>query len=293
MFAAVAFRLMPSMNRILASIHSLRYGLPAVNTLYHEFKTAVPTKDTENNTGIRLKKTLSLRNLSYTYDEAKTPAVNNISININNGDSIGFIGTSGSGKSTLLDMVLGLLTPDTGNIFIDDVDIKQNLRNWQSQIGYVAQSIFLTDDTLRRNVAFGIAEDKIDNNAVWSAIVAAQLEQFIEDLPDKLETMVGERGVRLSGGQRQRIGIARALYHDPTVLILDEATSALDMKTEEEVMRSISALQGTKTILIVAHRLTTLKNCTQIVELEHGRIKKMGSYHEIIKSNIVANDILN
>ena len=188
---------------------------------------------------------------------------------------MGFIGTSGAGKSTLIDVILGLITPDKGQVQIDGIDIQSNLRGWQDHIGYVPQSIFLTDDTLRRNVAFGLPDELIDNEAVLKAIKSAQLDEFIRTLPLGMETMVGERGVRLSGGQRQRIGIARALYHDPKVLVLDEATSALDMDTEKEVMQAINALTGDKTLLIIAHRLSTVSNCDCVYTMEQGRIVKM------------------
>jgi ABC-type multidrug transport system fused ATPase/permease subunit len=191
---------------------------------------------------------------------------------IQRGESIGFIGSSGAGKSTLVDILLGLLTPNSGEVRVDGVNIQENLRNWQDQIGYVPQSIFLTDDTLRRNVAFGLPENQIDDNAITHAIRATQLEEFVASLPDGLETLVGERGIRLSGGQRQRIGIARALYHDPPVLVLDEATSSLDTATEHGVMQAVTALQGTKTLIIVAHRLSTVEHCDHLFRLEHGSV---------------------
>jgi ABC-type multidrug transport system fused ATPase/permease subunit len=200
------------------------------------------------------------------------PALDDLSLRIQKGESIGFIGPSGSGKSTLVDVVLGLLTPSPGQVLVDGDDIQKNLRAWQDQIGYVPQSIYLTDDTLRRNVAFGLPDGEIDDAAVKRAIRAAQLEDFVAGLPKDLETIVGERGVRLSGGQRQRIGIARALYHDPVVLVLDEATSALDTATERGVMEAVTALRGNKTILIVAHRLSTVANCDRLYRLEQGKI---------------------
>jgi ABC-type multidrug transport system fused ATPase/permease subunit len=167
---------------------------------------------------------------------------------------------------------------------MDDIDVHTNLRNWQRQIGYVPQTIYLTDDTLRRNIAFGLSEEEIDDAAVTRAIEAAQLDDFVDSLPDKLDTIVGEHGVRLSGGQRQRIGIARALYHDPEVLVLDEATSALDNATEVEVMKAISALHGKKTILIVAHRLTTVSGCDRIYRLDKGCIVQAGAAQEVLAS---------
>jgi ABC-type multidrug transport system fused ATPase/permease subunit len=207
-----------------------------------------------------------------------------VKISIRKGESIGLIGPSGSGKSTLLDLLLGLLPPNSGKILVDGRDIYSNLRGWQDQIGYVSQSIYLTDDTLRRNIAFGIPSDEIDERSVRSALKAAQLEEFVNELPLGLDTMVGERGVRLSGGQRQRIGIARALYHDPELLVLDEATSALDNETEKGVMDSVAKLHGTKTIIIVAHRLSTVKGCDRLYRLDRGRIVQEGRYSEVVNS---------
>ena len=196
---------------------------------------------------------------------------------------MGIVGPSGSGKSTLVDVVLGLLTPDVGQVQVDGQDIQHCLRDWQDQIGYVPQSIYLTDDTLRRNVAFGLPGDEIDASAVQRAIRAAQLEEFVADLPDGLDTIVGERGIRLSGGQRQRIGIARALYHDPAVLVLDEATSALDAATERGVMQSVTALHGTKTILIVAHRMSTVEHCDRLYRMHKGKVVAEGTPAEMLR----------
>jgi ABC-type multidrug transport system fused ATPase/permease subunit len=214
-----------------------------------------------------LRDSLILDHISYTYPAAENPALQDISLTISKGEMIGFVGESGSGKSTLIDILLGLLKPDAGKVIVGDADIQDDLRAWQNQIGYVPQSIYLTDDTLRRNVAFGLAEEDIDDDAVRRALKAAQLQSFVDLLPDGADTIVGERGVRLSGGQRQRIGIARALYHDPQVLVLDEATSALDNETEAEVMDAVIAMQGEKTILIVAHRLSTLLGCDRVCKV--------------------------
>jgi ABC-type multidrug transport system fused ATPase/permease subunit len=188
-----------------------------------------------------------------------------------------------------VDTVLGLLKPSHGIVSVDGVDIQANTRSWQDLIGYVPQSIFLTDDTLRRNVAFGLSEEQIDDRAVRHAIRAAQLEQYVDNLPDGLNTMVGERGVRLSGGQLQRIGIARALYHDPAVLVLDEATSSLDTETEKSVMDAVRALRGEKTIIIVAHRLSTVEHCDQLFRLEEGVIVDQGDAAAILaRGNLAA-----
>jgi ABC-type multidrug transport system fused ATPase/permease subunit len=218
---------------------------------------------------------LQIKDVTYIYPgtpDGQLPALDHVSLAIGKGEAVGFVGTSGSGKSTLVDVILGLLPPSAGVITVDGLGIGENVRAWQDQIGYVPQAIYLTDDTLRRNVAFGLPDGQIDEDAVWHAIKAAQLEEFVNSQARGLDTVVGERGVRLSGGQRQRIGIARALYHDPDVLVLDEATSALDMVTEAAVMEAVTALKGRKTILIVAHRLSTVEHCDRLFCLDQGRL---------------------
>jgi len=289
LFAAAAFRLMPSVNRVLGAVQSLRYGLPVINTLYEELKLAALEPAAQNNNEVHGFQTeIRLIDIRYTYPSASAPALNGLSVSIRKGESVGFIGSSGSGKSTLVDIILGLLTPNAGQVAVDGQDIQINLRAWQDQIGYVPQSIYLTDDTLRRNVAFGLPNEQIDDAAVQRAIQAAQLEEFVSSLPNGLETLVGERGVRLSGGQRQRIGIARALYHDPGVLVLDEATSALDITTERGVMQAVTALRGSKTILIVAHRRSTVEHCDRLSRLEQGRVVEEGSPQQIFQANKMA-----
>ncbi len=283
LFAAAAFRLMPSINRVLSSAQALRYSLPVVNTLYEELKLISPnTLALQSNSFDDFRHELCLTGVTYHYPATKVPALNGISINIRKGESVGLIGSSGSGKTTLVDVILGLLAPSTGLVEVDGHDIQQSLRKWQDQIGYVPQSIYLTDDTLKRNVAFGLPSEQIDDLAVRRAIKASQLEEFVSALPEGIETLVGERGIRLSGGQRQRIGIARALYHDPAVLVLDEATSALDVETEREVMEAVSALQGSKTIIVVAHRLSTVANCNRLFRLECGRVIDEGTPAEML-----------
>lgn len=282
LFAAAAFRLMPSVNRMLAAVQSLRYSVPAIDTVHGELlllnaEQAEPKPFRRRQTfGVKLRSDIRLRAVRFTYPSAHMPALDGISVLIRKGESVGFVGPSGSGKSTLVDTILGLLTPESGNVIVDGKSIHENIRAWQDQIGYVPQSIYLTDDTLRRNVAFGLSDDAIDDDAVRRAIRAAQLEEFVGGLPEGLQTIVGERGVRLSGGQRQRIGIARALYHDPGVLVLDEATSALDSATERDVMQAVNALHGSKTILIVAHRLSTVEHCDRLYQLDQGRVVAEG-----------------
>ena len=277
LFAAAAFRLLPSVNRAISAVQLLRYSLPVIDTLHAELKLAVSETAGTNTPVTPFRTELELNKVTYTYPGAPAAALNELSLSIHRGESVGFIGASGAGKSTLVDILLGLLPPDRGEVRVDGKDIQHALRNWQDQIGYVPQSIFLTDDTLARNVAFGLPNAQIDDAAVWRAIRAAQLEEFVHSLPEGLDTLVGERGVRLSGGQRQRIGIARTLYHDPAVLVLDEATSSLDTATERGVMQAVRALQGTKTILIAAHRLSTVEYCDRLYRLEQGRVVEEGT----------------
>ena len=274
-FAASAFRLIPSANRIMSSIQNIKYAESVVSLLYKEFNLPPILSKNENIINDFSSK-ISLESLSFKYSGKRDMALSNISFDIYKGETIGIMGLSGSGKSTLVDLMLGLLNPSEGKIKVDDIEISSSLRSWHSQIGYVPQVIFLIDDTLRNNIALGIPPDLIDENAMNNAIQSAQLFDFINSLDEKLNTMVGERGVRLSGGQRQRIGIARALYNNPSILILDEATSSLDTETELGVMNAIEAMHGQRTILIVAHRLTTLKNCDKIFKIHSGKIVNSG-----------------
>jgi ABC-type multidrug transport system fused ATPase/permease subunit len=273
LFAAAAFRLMPSMNRMIINAQSIRFALPVIHHLSAEMSLFRNSpKLAANLERLSFDREICIRDLSYAYPKAHRHALTKVGLKIPRGSSVGFVGSSGAGKSTLVDIILGLLTPVSGQVLVDGQDIQSNLRSWQNLIGYVPQNIYLTDDTLRRNVAFGLAENQIDNAAVRKAIKAAQLEDFVADLPQGLETVVGERGIRLSGGQRQRIGIARALYHDPEVLVLDEATSSLDTATEQDVMQAVRALHGEKTVLIVAHRLSTVAHCDRLYRLEQGQL---------------------
>lgn len=289
LFALAAFRLMPSVNRILGSLLSLRYGLAVVDVLHEELELPAHEAAAKSASGMAFQHEIRLEGLGYTYPEASAPALNGLSIVIREGESVGFIGSSGAGKSTLVDVILGLLPPQVGRVMVDGHDIRQSLRSWQDNIGYVPQAIYLTDDSLRRNVAFGLADKDIDEASVRCAIRSAQLEDFVASLPDGIETVVGERGIRLSGGQRQRIGIARALYRNPPVLVLDEATSALDTDTERGVMQAIAALRGggggDKTIIIVAHRLSTVEHCDKLYRLERGNVAEEMMPAEIFNTN--------
>ncbi len=284
-FVMAAFKIMPSANKIIGSMQSLRYSVPVINRIYDEM--LLPVKGGTHNEEIQKKLTnnIHIKDVDFQYSESSDSAIHAVNININDGSVVGFIGPSGAGKSTLINVILGLLKPVKGQVLVNEIDIQNNLRSWQNRIGYVPQSIYLTDDTLKNNVAFGVPEGEIDIQSVNDAISQSQLKEFVEDLPQGIETMVGENGVRLSGGQRQRIGIARALYHHPSVLVLDEATSALDSITESEVMDTIESLHGNKTIIIIAHRISTLKNCDCIYKLKNGTIIDKGNLNRMVNTN--------
>ena len=282
LFAAAAFRVMPSINRLLMATQTLIFNRSIIASVYKDFLLDSPDSSTTG-IGNKFATQLELTDVSFKYPTAATASLQNVSLVVKRGEAVGFVGPSGAGKSTLVDVILGLFAPTSGVVKVDGQDVQQNLRNWQNQIGYVPQAIYLTDDTLRRNVAFGLNDENIDDNLVSNAIRLAQLEEFVATLPEKLETVVGERGVRLSGGQRQRIGIARALYHNPSVLVLDEATSSLDTPTEHGVMQAVQALQGSKTVLIVAHRLSTVEYCDRLYKIENARITEEGTFHEVVQ----------
>jgi len=233
-------------------------------------------------------KSIRLNKLGFRYSQQTPYVLKQINLTITKGSRVGVIGTTGSGKSTLLDIVMGLLQPTDGKLEVDGQAVTPgNTRAWQAHIAHVPQAIYLADSTIEENIAFGVSKDQIDHRRVRQAAQQAQIAESIESWPKQYQTIVGERGVRLSGGQRQRIGIARALYKQADVIIFDEATSALDNETEFAVMRAIEGLSSDLTILIIAHRLTTLKNCAQIVELADGNIKRLGSYQEIVKQSSV------
>ena len=271
LFAAAAFRILPSVNRILISSQTLRYSMPNITKIYNELQiTASKKANPMSSKKIKFKNQISLQNLSFSYPGSNKKTLNNCSLNISAGECVGIVGASGSGKSTLVDNILGLFTPNSGKITVDGQDIQNNMRSWQDQVGYVSQNLFLIDATITSNVAFGISPKKINIKSVEKALKMAQLNEFIKLLPDGKNTILGEGGIKLSGGQRQRIGIARALYHNPPVIVLDEATNALDTKTEIEVMKSVLSLKGIKTIIMIAHRLQTLSQCDRIFRVSAG-----------------------
>jgi len=280
LFGAAAFRLVPAVSRMVTMVQTIAINRPIVNELFHDLSLrASNSPRRQDHDGFAHE--VEVNDLNFKYETAPTNALSNVSLRVKRGEAVGLVGPSGSGKSTLVDVLLGLLAPVSGAVLVDGINVQDRIRWWQDQIGYVPQSIFLTDDTLRRNVAFGLPKSAIDDAAVDAAIRAAQLEEFVKTLPLGLETVVGERGVRLSGGQRQRIGIARALYHNPDVLVLDEATSSLDTETEHGVMQAVQALQGKKTVIIVAHRLSTVEYCDRLYRLENARIVDEGTFSEV------------
>ncbi len=284
LFAAAAFRLLPSISRAMISLQTIKFAQPVVDLMSHEFLEAqlLPaSKPAVGSQEVSFKDCLELRDVDFAFSQEGLKTLSNINLKISAGKTIGICGESGSGKSTLIDVIMGLLSPTKGNILIDGKNLMGREQSWGEVIGYVPQSIFITDDSILKNIAFGIPESVIDMQKIERAVVSAQLSEFINSLPDGLDTVVGERGVRLSGGQRQRIGLARALYHNPQVLVLDEATSALDEFTEIGVMNAIGALRNKVTIIIVAHRLSTFKYCDDIYRLEGGEVKWTGKYSEL------------
>lgn len=276
-YAISAFRMLPSFSRITNAYNNIMYSKAAVNAVYEEIskiellekniekKNKTDTSNTSNNEDI------VVYNLDFKYGEEHEDVLNSVSMCFKHCESTAIIGESGSGKSTLADLVLGILKPTAGDIIFEGKSIYSDLKKWHKLIGYVPQTIYLIDDTIRRNIAFGVMDQEIDEQKIWNALHEAQLDEFVRKLEDGLDTRVGDRGVRLSGGQRQRIGVARALYNDPKILILDEATSALDTDTENALMEAIDKMHGNRTLLIIAHRLTTIKNCDRIYKVENHR----------------------
>ncbi|MFT9493368.1 ABC transporter ATP-binding protein, partial [Anaerosolibacter sp.] len=283
LFAMAAFRLMPSINRVMALITGIRYSQPALTVVFEDLRIedkmlSIKFGSTNPSTaGNRIgpktyNNSINLDNVSFRYPNQLDYSIKDVSLTIPIGQSVAFVGESGAGKTTLVDLILGLFQPESGKITVDGKNLNEQVLIWQKKIGYIPQTIFLTDDTIRGNVAFGIEDKNIKDADIWRALDQAQLKEFVESLPEKLESKVGERGVRLSGGQRQRIGIARALYHDPEILFMDEATSALDNETEKEIIKAIDGLKGDKTLIIIAHRLSTIENCDVVYKMNKGRL---------------------
>ncbi len=270
LIAAATFRLLPSANRIIQSINNIRFGLPSADTLSSELKTT-ETREIqdkfENKVPLIFEK-LNLANIAFCYPDTKKNIIENANFEISKGDKLGILGPSGSGKSTLIDVVTGLLKPKSGEIKLNNTEINLSQKNWYKKIGYVSQFIFLIDDSIKKNIAFGIEDNKINQNLMDKSINTAGLNEFIQNSPNGIDTKIGEFGARISGGQRQRIGIARAIYSNSEILVLDEATSAIDLQTEERIIKNINSLLN-KTIIIISHRMSTIKNCNKIFEIKN------------------------
>lgn len=287
LYAFAGYRLIPALQQIYAAITSLRFNSPAINSLYTDMKNIHSISKNFNEKKIVFDKTITLSRVDYRYPDTSKITLKNINLSIGVNTTVGFVGPTGSGKTTLVDIILGLLEAQQGTLEIDQKVInKSNVRSWQSCIGYVPQQIFLSDNTVAANIAFGTDIENIDLKAVEKAARIANIHEFIDnELPKKYQTTVGERGVRLSGGQRQRIGIARALYNNPKVLIFDEATSALDNITEQEVMKAINNLHNKITIIMIAHRLSSLNKCDNIFLLNKGELKAQGNFEQLIQKS--------
>ncbi|MEO0706199.1 MAG: ABC transporter ATP-binding protein [Cyanobacteria bacterium J06649_5] len=312
LFAVASIRLVPAVSQILSALGQIRFSLFALDMLCMDLKEteqfnqdgtqksrlAVSTpsqiaSQMARNLGhdrapqssmapLPFNYEVALEGITYRYPSAEAPAIKDFSLTLRKGESIALVGKSGSGKTTLVDILLGLLEPEQGDITVDGRSAYEDIRGWQNLLGYIPQSIFLTDSTIEQNIAYGVPVEEIDNERLQQAIAAAQLEELIDQMPDGVKTEVGERGVRVSGGQRQRIGIARALYHGREILVLDEATSALDTETEQLVSEAINALAGSKTLIIIAHRYSTIEKCDRIYELSNGELEQSGTYSEVI-----------
>ncbi len=290
LFAFAGYRMMPSIQQIFQGATQLRFNLAILDTLHDALQAGEATNvhhDFGDNQPLPFKDKLELRGISFRYPRSTEPVIHDLSLTIKAGSSIAFAGKTGSGKTTISDIILGLLPPTEGSLRVDGVEIgTENLHRWQRNLGYVPQDIYLQDDTVASNIAFGIAEGQVVMEAVERAAKIANIHDFIVgELPDGYNTLVGERGVRLSGGERQRVGLARALYHDPAVLVLDEATSALDGATEKAVFTAIDNIARVKTLVIIAHRLTTVRKCDVVYVIEDGRIIASGTYDQLIESN--------
>lgn len=278
-FGVAAIRVLPSVNRINTYITEIAYATPSLNFVYENLQQGMKTdamlaerRANSQKEKLKLEDKIELNHISFHYPDSDKNIFTDAHMVVPRGKSVGIMGSSGAGKSTIVDILLGLLHAQEGEITCDGVDIFKNYESWLAQIGYIPQSIYLIDESIRDNIAFGIDADKIDEKRLWEVLEEAQLKEFVEELPEGLDTTIGDRGIRLSGGQRQRIGIARALYHDPEILVFDEATSALDNETEAAVMEAVNSFHGKKTMVIIAHRLNTIEKCDIIYKVENEKI---------------------
>jgi ABC-type multidrug transport system fused ATPase/permease subunit len=297
LYALAGYRIMPGLQQIYHSIAQIRYNTPALDLLIKDLKEEKIYEKEVNlkkNLLPNIKSDIKLKNISFKYPKSEEKVLKNINVIIKKNSITAFVGKTGSGKTTLIDIFLGLLPINEGEIILDKTLLKKkNIKTWQKKLGYVPQKIFLTDDTIKNNIAFAIPEEKIDHEKIANAAKLAELDEYISGLPNKYDSIVGEKGIRISGGQVQRIGIARALYNNPEILVFDEATSALDNVTEKNIMESIKKLSREKTIIIIAHRLSTIKNCDKIYLLDRGKVTAEGQYDELIKKSEVFYNMVN
>lgn len=290
LFAMATVRMMPAIQQLSSNYTGLMHSFVSLDPIYEDVKELQDfnkkfLKDREKTGEVELREKIEATNVHFNYPDSEEEALDGVSFEISKSQAVAFVGESGAGKTTIVDLILGLLEPTEGEILVDGKNIHNHLSAWQRNIGYIPQSIYLTDESLRENIAFGLPQEEIDDEKVKRALKLAQLNSMIEKLPKGIDTIVGERGVKLSGGQRQRVGIARALYHEPQVLVMDEATSALDNVTEKQISRAIDNLRGERTIIMIAHRLTTVKNCDVLYLMREGKIVDYGSYSELLEKN--------
>jgi ATP-binding cassette, subfamily B, bacterial PglK len=278
LFGVAAVRVLPSLVRIFNSSQAIQFGIPALNIIYSELsnvKNKKIIKKTNLTKALKFDSHIKVENITFKYPGSNNSIFEGINLEIPKGKLIGIQGASGSGKSTLIDIILGLIQPTEGKVLVDGFEVAKDILSWQKNLSYVPQNVFLTDDSLKRNIAFGLKETEISTKKIYDVIKAAELDKFVNSLPKKLDTVVGERGARISGGQRQRIGLARALYHEPELLVLDETTSSLEKETEEKIMKTVSRIQNNKTIIIVSHDKELLSNCEIIYLINEKKIKKI------------------
>lgn len=281
-FVTAAYKMLPAVNAIYAYTNTIIYNRASIDLVYQDIQEANKIEYAENATSnslvekTTLEEKIELSHVTFQYAGTEKKILQDVSFDIMKGQSVAFIGPSGGGKTTTVDVILGLMSPQQGKVLVDGKDIRDNLVGWRNSIGYIPQNIYLTDGSIKNNIALGIPEEEIDMNRIREVLQEAQLTEFVDGLEQGVETEVGERGIRISGGQRQRLGIARALYRNPDILVFDEATSALDTETEKEVMKSIDSLHGTKTMIMIAHRLSTIENCDVVYKVEGGRVERQG-----------------
>ena len=300
LLAVTAVRLIPALNVITSSLTTLRFKRPSFELIIDEIKKLKKSLELQSkqnlnkenyNKKFEFNNQISLENISFSYFDASKVALENINFKVKKGSKVGIIGRSGAGKSTLVDLILGLLKPQKGEIYLDKYKIDEVSESWQSQIGYIQQDIYLLDDTIKNNISFGIKKDNIDENLINKVVKIAQLEKFINSLPNRLDTIIGNRGIKISGGERQRVAIARALYNNPQVIILDEATSALDIDNENKILNEINENLSDKTMIVISHRNNTVKNCDNIFVLENGKIIDNGSFPDVMGRNSFLREI--